>query len=278
MFFKIKLQETCSKWLRKEREVNNSMRFLITSSSGIFSPAVGAIVEVLNHFGEVFVVCPHKESSLAGYTVTLHKPLKVTELTAFGAEIKSWVVNGTSVDCVKIGIEKLIKKKIDFIVSGIHIGSPSGRDLAYCGDIAAAMEGTFFQIPSLALSIDGIAENEVNFSSFKKYFNELIEVFLAHKHPKGVCFHIHFPALTEKNCQGVKVVDFDFTFSRYKYVTIHDDHQDFYVLQQKESERKDKETRENNSTRASYITVTPLENLISQRKHIRKLERWFKDK
>ena len=54
------------------------MKFLLTNDDGIASPALAAIVDVMKEYGDVFVVCPDKDMSGEGHSVTFREPLRVT--------------------------------------------------------------------------------------------------------------------------------------------------------------------------------------------------------
>jgi 5'-nucleotidase len=169
----------------------------------------------------------------------LSGPTKLTE-----TEQDSWSCSGTPVDCVVIallgGIPELnistsgtainMDKAPDLVLSGINAGANLGTDIIYSGTASAARQGSFFGIPSVALSlvenecdwqwqpvISYITENILNFKSYWKpetfvninfpnigekpsalvscfpsmrYYNDRIETFLA---PEGgiYCFPKH---------------------------------------------------------------------------------------
>src|SRR5690606_18990955 len=73
---------------------------------------------------------------------------------------KAFAVNGTPVDCVRIG-RKLSEKPFDFCLSGINDGVNVGTDLFYSGTAAAAREAAMLYLPSMAISIDFGANEEM---------------------------------------------------------------------------------------------------------------------
>ena len=54
---------------------------------------------------------------------------------------------------LKIAINTILKEKPDLIISGINAGSNTGSSVFYSGTVGAAVEGSFFKIPSIALSL-----------------------------------------------------------------------------------------------------------------------------
>ena len=51
-----------------------------------------------------------------------------------------------------MGFKEVIGEKPDLVLSGVNRGQNIADDVTYSGTIAAAMEGTLLQIPSIALS------------------------------------------------------------------------------------------------------------------------------
>jgi 5'-nucleotidase len=120
---------------------------LVTNDDGIHSPGLKALAEGLKGTGEIFVVAPDRERSAAGHSLTLHKPLRATEVAP------GWyVVDGTPTDCVTLGVMGMLKEKPQLIVSGINLGANLGDDITYSGTVSAAVEGTLLGIPSFAIS------------------------------------------------------------------------------------------------------------------------------
>ena len=98
------------------------MKVLVTNDDGIFAPGLQALVEVLQHFADVYVSCPDQERSAVSHSITLRVPLKAKPLPLFPGVKGCWAVNGTPADCVKLGIEVLMKEPPDFVISGINLG------------------------------------------------------------------------------------------------------------------------------------------------------------
>jgi 5'-nucleotidase len=122
---------------------------LVTNDDGISSPGIKVLAKTLKSIGDVYVVAPETEQSAVAHALTLHRPLKFQKVSS-----KTYYVNGTPTDCVIIGVNKILPHKPDIIVSGINIGANIGDDISYSGTVAAAIEGTFLGIPSIAVSLE----------------------------------------------------------------------------------------------------------------------------
>jgi len=120
---------------------------LVTNDDGIHSPGLKALADGLKEVGEVYVIAPDRERSAAGHALTLHKPLRASEVAPQWYE-----VNGTPTDCVTLGVMGILKDKPDLIASGINLGANLGDDITYSGTVSAAFEGTLLGIPSFAVS------------------------------------------------------------------------------------------------------------------------------
>lgn len=141
---------------------------LVTNDDGISSPGIKALAKTLKTIGEVYIVAPETEQSAVAHALTLHRPLKF-EKTA----TRTYFINGTPTDCVIIGVNKILPRKPDIIVSGINNGANLGDDITYSGTVAAAIEGTLLGVPSIAVSLVTANHNGHGFNkgSSKKLLN-----------------------------------------------------------------------------------------------------------
>jgi 5'-nucleotidase len=134
------------------------MRILLTNDDGIDSPGIILLAEALRKAGHrVYVLAPKSDQSGSSHSITfIREPCKVTQI---GED--SWSCGGTPADCVVIGLLGGIpdlctagKQDLpDLVISGINRGANLGTDIVYSGTAAAARQGSFFNVPSLALSL-----------------------------------------------------------------------------------------------------------------------------
>jgi len=124
------------------------MKILVSNDDGYFAPGLTLIVEYLKKIAEVVVVAPDRNRSGASSSLTLDKPLSVSEISP-----NNYVVDGTPTDCVHLALTGLLKFKPDMVISGINDGANMGDDTLYSGTVAAAIEGYTIGIPSIAVSM-----------------------------------------------------------------------------------------------------------------------------
>src|SRR3990167_10035495 len=126
------------------------MRILISNDDGVHAPGLSHLAEALSKIGNITVVAPDRNRSGVSNSLTLDHPLRVvTAANGF------YSVNGTPTDCVHIAVTGLLKEVPDMVVSGINEGSNLSDDVLYSGTVAAATEGRFLGLPSLAISLAG---------------------------------------------------------------------------------------------------------------------------
>jgi len=121
---------------------------LLTNDDGIHSKGLLTLREMLAKTDTVCVVAPERERTCVSHAITLHKPLRIKKITG-----NIYASKGSPADCIYLGIKAILKKKPDMIISGINKGPNMGQDVHYSGTVAAAKEGAFLGIPSLAISI-----------------------------------------------------------------------------------------------------------------------------
>jgi len=125
---------------------------LLTNDDGIYSPGLIALSEALQELGEVHVIAPATEQSGVGHSISYLRPLILKEVF-HGDRRFGFAVEGSPADCVKLGVSELLPRRPDMVVSGINIGLNAGIAVLYSGTVAAAIEGAFFGIPSIAVSL-----------------------------------------------------------------------------------------------------------------------------
>ncbi|MDH4232214.1 MAG: 5'/3'-nucleotidase SurE [Nitrospirota bacterium] len=171
---------------------------LVTNDDGIHSPGIIALYKAMKNHGEAYIVAPDRERSAAGHSLTMHRPLKAEEIREH-----VFSVNGTPTDCVTLGINKLLPKKPDLIVSGINKGANLGDDITYSGTVAGAIEGTIFGIPSAAFSL--ISDKHYHFETASFFASRIAEHVLRHSLPYDTLLNVNIPNIRREDIKGIKL-------------------------------------------------------------------------
>lgn len=126
------------------------MKILLSNDDGFLAPGLKQLAKILREVADITVVAPDRNRSGASNSLTLDNPLRVS--TGENGFIS---VNGTPTDCVHLAVTGLLKEMPDMVVSGINEGSNLSDDVLYSGTVAAATEGRFLGLPSIAISLAG---------------------------------------------------------------------------------------------------------------------------
>lgn len=182
----------------------NKPLILVVNDDGIFSKGIRALVDVVSELGEVVIVAPDKPQSGMGHAITLNQPLRLNEDTIFTG-FQSYTCTGTPVDCVKLGIYEVLKRKPDVLVSGINHGSNVSTNVLYSGTMSAAVEGAMENIPSVGFSLCDFDAN-ANFEASKIVVKTVVEAILKNEFPDHICLNVNIPKLSKEELKGVKIV------------------------------------------------------------------------
>lgn len=176
---------------------------LVTNDDGITAPGMKALVEVMKEMGDVAVVAPDKPQSGMGHAITINSTLRINRSNFYGV-LHEYSCTGTPVDCVKIAVNKILKRKPDICVSGINHGPNISISVIYSGTMSAAVEGAIESIPSIGFSLCNHSI-EANFSAAKKIVKVIAAQVLAKGLPEGSCLNVNIPPLQVDEIKGIKI-------------------------------------------------------------------------
>ena len=169
---------------------------LITNDDGIDSPGLSALKQALEPLGRIITIAPDQDNSAISHALTMHRPLLLQK-----REKDSYSLNGTPTDCVAIGLNCVVDKKPDLLVSGINHGPNLGDDISYSGTVSAAIEGTMYAVPSMAVSL--AANQNLQFDTSRNVIRTLAEIVLHNGLPANTLMNINIPAI--QKTKGTKV-------------------------------------------------------------------------
>jgi 5'-nucleotidase len=130
------------------------MKILVTNDDSVFAEGLRTLVKELKNIAQIVVAAPDREQSAIGTAVTLRQPLRVQIVRPIVPGVETYSVEGTPADSVILALEKLIKNKVDLVISGINQGQNLGNDVLISGTVGAALQGYLRGFPALAISID----------------------------------------------------------------------------------------------------------------------------
>lgn len=176
---------------------------LLTNDDGIFAPGLAAMEKMLRTFCEVDVIAPSTEQSGVGHSITFLTPLTSKEVFANGQH-RGWAVDGSPADAVKLGIAEFCPRRPDLVISGINGGLNAGINVLYSGTVAAAIEGAFFGITSIAVSLEW--DDNPQFDRAAEIARDVIQLILARQPAQGSLFNINIPTSALSGTPELQVV------------------------------------------------------------------------
>ena len=120
-----------------------------------------------------------------------------------------WAVQGSPADCVKIGIHQFCPRPPDLVVSGINSGLNAGINVLYSGTVAAAIEGAFFGITSVAVSLE--FDEHARFDKAARLARQIIAQILDRKGPGPQLYNLNIPTAALEGTPEVCVVPMNVT-------------------------------------------------------------------
>lgn len=247
---------------QKKTTVKNGLhKILLTNDDGIISQGLWDLYGELSKYATITIVAPDRERSGIGHAFTFKTPLHY-EKKVFKKGLEGFVVNGTPVDCVKFAISYLLPEKPDIVIAGFNVGENSGLSAFYSGTVAAAREGAFWGIPSIAFSLCNGGERYAG--EYAVHANSILRWVVSREQRKknhNVYYNVNFPACSPMNIRGIKVTAQSLAFFDDRYETIdveaHYMEKGYMIYGEKkgleQSNKYDSCALMNN-----YITITPL--------------------
>lgn len=178
--------------------MSSKPKILVSNDDGVHSAGIKRLADALRSLGEVTVVAPDGERNAASHAITLHKPLRVTQL-ADGI----YSTSGTPTDCINLGVITILKERPALVVSGINLGENLADDVTYSGTVSAAMEGTLLGIPSIAISQSG--DKTFQFDAAADIAAQLAEAVLEQGLPRDTLLNVNVPDLKPSEVRGVRI-------------------------------------------------------------------------
>ncbi len=164
------------------------MKILVSNDDGYRAEGITRLRAALAPLGEVTVVAPDRNRSGAGNSLTLDVPLRV-----FEAEPGLHYVAGTPTDCVHLAISGAFAFEFDMVASGINDGANLGDDVLYSGTVAAAIEGRFLGLPTVAVSLCTSPGSARHFDAAARVAHTLVSAVLQRSLDPALILNVNVP-------------------------------------------------------------------------------------
>lgn len=177
-------------------------RILLSNDDGINAPGLAVLEKIARTLSDdIWVVAPAHEQSGAGHSLTLHHPLRPTQLGD-----KRYMIDGTPTDCVLIAAQHIMEEHPpDLMLSGVNMGANLGEDVHYSGTIAAALEATLQDIPAIAFSQLLGEGGQASWDAVEHHAPDLVRSVCKSGWGRNTLININIPALKVGEVKGVKL-------------------------------------------------------------------------
>jgi len=244
------------------------LRILLSNDDGYQARGLRTLAEHLGAIADVIVVAPDRNRSGASNSLTLETPLRVER-----AGDNVYYVNGTPTDCVHIAVTGLLEEPPDVLISGINHGENLGDDVLYSGTVAAAMEGRFLGIPSIAVSLVG---NE-HFATAADLVRRFVERNLADPLPTDTMLNVNVPDLPAAELKGIKTTRLGFRHKSEPVVKALDPkNRPIYWIGPAGAGQDAGAGTDFHAVANGYVSVTPIKIDLTAHSALEKLDSWMK--
>ena len=131
---------------------------LVSNDDGYRAKGINELMYILGEVADLVVVAPDGPRSGAGASITSEVPLKY-ELVSESEGLQVYKCNGTPVDCVKLGLDKIVPRRPDLVIGGINHGDNSSVNVHYSGTMGVVIEGCLKGIPSIGFSLNWLVNS-----------------------------------------------------------------------------------------------------------------------
>jgi 5'-nucleotidase len=178
-----------------------SVKILLANDDGYRAEGLRFLKEALAGVAPLTIVAPDRNRSGASHSLTLEVPLQVQRV-----DPDTWyVINGTPTDCVHLAITGLFEHEFDMVVSGINDGANLGDDVLYSGTVAAAIEGRFLGLPTIAMSLVVGSATGPHFATAARVARDLVLRLLAKSLHRSMILNVNVPDLPYEDLKGLEV-------------------------------------------------------------------------
>lgn len=230
----------------------------ISNDDGVSAPGLAHLISAVSEYGEVVAVAPDSEQSGKASSITVNAPLRLTQRESIaGARVYS--VNGTPVDCVKLGLHSLFAEgtRPSIMLSGVNHGSNSGNSVIYSGTMGAVMEACMNGIAAVGFSLlhHSISADFTNTTAFIKAITERV---LESGLPEEVCLNVNIPAKCVP--KGIKVVRAARGYWTEEYARYTDPHGEpyYWLTGHFHNEEPDNDDTDEYWLSREYVSVVPV--------------------
>jgi 5'-nucleotidase len=243
------------------------VKILVSNDDGYRSRGIRLLRDALASLAEVTVVAPDRNRSGASNSLTLDVPLRV-----FESEPGVHYVQGTPTDCVHLAISGLFDYEHDMVVSGINDGANLGDDVLYSGTVAAAIEGRFLGLPTVAISLCTTPDGESHFETAAQVARQLLRSLLE----PPLILNVNVPNVPFAALRGFRSTRLGFRHRSERILPAHDPRgRPVYWVGPAGPQQDAGPGTDFEAIAEGYVSVTPLQIDFTRHAALPKLQQWL---
>jgi len=130
------------------------MRILVCNDDGIGAPGLRLLADAARTLAhEVWIVAPERKWTAASHQLSFDRALALSRVAE-----REYACSGAPADCVVAAMTLLFADapRPDLVLAGVNDKLNVAEDIAYSGTMAIAREATFWDVPAIALSAEGL--------------------------------------------------------------------------------------------------------------------------
>lgn len=255
--------------------MQNRPLIFVTNDDSYLSKGFRAAVNLAREFGRVVSIAPDRVQSGMSQAITINQPLFMRQVEACD-DVEIYAFSGTPVDCAKIAFDHFFAdRRVDLVLSGINHGSNAAVNVMYSGTMGAAIEGSFYGVPSIGLSLDD-HDADADFEGAVEYGRRIIGSVLeaADSLPRPLCLNVNVPRCAASEIQGIRLSRQTRGFWREDFYARQDPHgRDYFWLtgafQNAEPEAEDTDEW---ALAHRYVAVVPVQVDMTDYRMLRSLD------
>ncbi|MGC8521926.1 MAG: 5'/3'-nucleotidase SurE [Steroidobacteraceae bacterium] len=247
------------------------MKILLSNDDGYMAQGIRVLRRRLSDLAEVTVVAPDRNRSGASNSLTLDVPLRVLEI-----EPGLYCVQGTPTDCVHLAITGFFDFEHDMVVSGVNDGANLGDDVLYSGTVAAAIEGRFLGLPTLAVSLCTRPGSGGHFETGAAVAHRLIAEMLARPLDASLILNVNVPDVPLEALRGFRATRLGYRHRSEPIIPARDPRgRPVYWVGPAGAQQDAGPGTDFHAIDAGYVSVTPLQIDLTRHAALPSLQGWL---
>lgn len=178
------------------------VRILLTNDDGIEAPGIAVLRRALDGMGDVTTLAPDANTSAVARGITIDRALHARPVE-FGGGYPGLALDGTPVDCVRVGLLGVVAPAPDVVLSGVNLGANMGADVTYSGTVGAALEAAMRGVPAVAFSVESREPGWLDETA--PLLRGLVAQVLRHGLPRHTALNVNLPDRPARDIVGLRV-------------------------------------------------------------------------